>query len=654
MYITGAPRKDINGFYAFTEELHNRAPVYYCEETKSFLLRNERGMWVVTDKASKVSNGHTERLCSMETHLLEPSDACTWMTKVGGIQEGTQTTSISIRKHIAVGERDPGFLARSARAKSWPRRLAIYNIYDIGFAYPWLSTLWHAGFHALLWNSLRDSETSVTLQPTFGVIYAIMSLSVLLALGPVTDVLKVLNEWYSWAWLKVVAMFHVMHFAVSMVEDDNKPSQIQSLQTGTSGWNAGLAFRPLLLYPQFLYYLFLTCAMIYCSIYSGGDQIIMSAPSDSDPLAIVCQKWVVGAFLGIIFLLNSWPIIRVSALEAAGLRMEEGKCPGGAAVACLLLAAPLLLAVAVKGSEFHNRLPFLVPFVPGVPIQYNKPSLPGNGSMLALGPSSRIVFTVDVSSIGCGCTAALYLVSASPMTSNCTSAAYCDANFVDGCGCEEIDLFEGNLYDLRVAVHACDGTKGACDGDGCAVRMSSQAPPLSYGPGQRYKINTLQPFAVEIRFIKSPTDISLWTILTQGPDKRTLTLRLSDQTCEHAVLAHSRPSSMLPRLTHGLRLAAALWGDPTPAKAADREVCQLRANQEDVIARNQNLREAMKQFNAGQNASRRPDPIKSSSAIGQVSESDLRTRRRRLGCKWVKCPLSATKLLNSAFTCGTA
>eukprot|EP00727_Mastigamoeba_balamuthi_P012707 m51a1_g8059 putative hydrolase and peroxidase (564) ;mRNA; f:133040-135191 len=124
---------------------------------------------------------------------------------------------------------------------------------------------------------------------------------------------------------------------------------------------------------------------------------------------------------------------------------------------------------------------------------------------------SRLSFTVDLSSVHCGCNAAFYLISMPGYDYNGNPARsqdgdyYCDANKVGGVYCPEIDLMEANQYAFSVALHKCNAPQNKwyswCDGGGCGKNFASIGG--AYGPGDGYKINTNRAFTASFEFPES-------------------------------------------------------------------------------------------------------------------------------------------------------
>ena len=87
-----------------------------------------------------------------------------------------------------------------------------------------------------------------------------------------------------------------------------------------------------------------------------------------------------------------------------------------------------------------------------------------------------IEFDVDLSSAGCSCNAALYLVSMPGRNPDGSPRKgpgdyYCDGNNVGGSYCPEFDIMEANTYAFQATPHKCNrpsasGHYDSCDGAG--------------------------------------------------------------------------------------------------------------------------------------------------------------------------------------------
>jgi len=119
----------------------------------------------------------------------------------------------------------------------------------------------------------------------------------------------------------------------------------------------------------------------------------------------------------------------------------------------------------------------------------------------------RISWTTDVSGTGCGCNAAMYLVSMPQNQQKGTcNDYYCDAMHVCGVECAEIDLQEANQYSWMSTMHTHNPAAGA-DGLGVARGFGgSLGEPErrdwtaeEYGPGARC-VDTTRPFQVSVSF----------------------------------------------------------------------------------------------------------------------------------------------------------
>ncbi|KAL1522908.1 hypothetical protein AB1Y20_017873 [Prymnesium parvum] len=107
--------------------------------------------------------------------------------------------------------------------------------------------------------------------------------------------------------------------------------------------------------------------------------------------------------------------------------------------------------------------------------------------------------TVDVSGVGCGCNAALYLVSMP--APDVSGSRYCDIQFPDPDRCLEIDLFEGNTKAAVATLHtqAGEAADGTCNQWGCASRWGPADGQCKYGLGSP-NVDSSKPFELLARF----------------------------------------------------------------------------------------------------------------------------------------------------------
>ena len=125
----------------------------------------------------------------------------------------------------------------------------------------------------------------------------------------------------------------------------------------------------------------------------------------------------------------------------------------------------------------------------GQSIQYEK--------MRLLGKTLR--YTVDVSQVGCGCNAALYLVAMRQPDG--WNSRYCDINVGDPEPCLEIDLFEGNAKALATTLHTEGGeaADGKCNQWGCAASYGPWDSNCAFGIGSP-NLDSSRPFEMAARF----------------------------------------------------------------------------------------------------------------------------------------------------------
>eukprot|EP00727_Mastigamoeba_balamuthi_P009649 m51a1_g5306 hypothetical protein (293) ;mRNA; r:267628-268837 len=174
----------------------------------------------------------------------------------------------------------------------------------------------------------------------------------------------------------------------------------------------------------------------------------------------------------------------------------------------------------------------------------------------------KLSYTVDLSTVHCGCNAAFYLVSMPGYDASGKAARseqgdyYCDANKVGGVYCPEIDLMEANQYAFSVALHKCNSPTNKyyswCDGGGCGKNFASISG--AYGPGSGYKINTKSPFTVTFDFQQSSGKLSnVVATLAQGSKS----VSMDFKSCGTYLQDLTAPlkAGMVATLSH--------WGDGT-------------------------------------------------------------------------------------------
>ena len=122
--------------------------------------------------------------------------------------------------------------------------------------------------------------------------------------------------------------------------------------------------------------------------------------------------------------------------------------------------------------------------------------------------NKRLTFDVDMSSVGCNCNGALYLVSMPAYNSGQqpqpgdNNEYYCDANQVGGTYCPEMDIMEANKFAMASTAHTCQYVPphyySSCDRGGCGTNVLN-VDRSGYGPGKR--IDTNKPFTLSVSFI---------------------------------------------------------------------------------------------------------------------------------------------------------
>jgi len=176
---------------------------------------------------------------------------------------------------------------------------------------------------------------------------------------------------------------------------------------------------------------------------------------------------------------------------------------------------------------------------------------------------ATLSFTADLSNVGCGCNAALYLSNMpaynqqnQPDPTKCGDY-YCDANNVCGEWCPEMDIFEANNRALQVTPHKCDPRQGKwyphCDGAGCGIN-TYRMNPNAFGYGANYIINTQNPFMVSMHFGTTNNQLSrIVTTLTQNG--KTFSFTHDDSRCGGGYLG-----SMTDAFREGMVVIISYWG----------------------------------------------------------------------------------------------
>jgi len=145
----------------------------------------------------------------------------------------------------------------------------------------------------------------------------------------------------------------------------------------------------------------------------------------------------------------------------------------------------------------------------------------------------RFSYTTDIAGAGCGCNVAFYLTSMRQNTwaGDCGDY-YCDANYVCGVNCAEIDVQESNIYSWHSTLHGRDdsgGKSAGYGGGGHDWNGPRHWNSSEYGPAARC-INTNRPFRVAVAF---PTNdagrlAAMEVELTQDGQPCSLSVRLAE------------------------------------------------------------------------------------------------------------------------------
>eukprot|EP00966_Prymnesium_polylepis_P134250 3103216-Prymnesium_polylepis.1 len=163
--------------------------------------------------------------------------------------------------------------------------------------------------------------------------------------------------------------------------------------------------------------------------------------------------------------------------------------------------------------------------------------------------------TIDVSNTGCGCNAALYLVSMrEPLPSG---SSYCDIQAADPRRCLEIDLFEGNLKSAVATLHTQKGqaADGTCNQWGCAAGWGPADENCKFGRGSP-NVDSSRPFELSAHF---DGEGHMEIAITQDGQRRQLWDVASAGNGASAV-PEDASIRVKAALTEGMVLVASLWG----------------------------------------------------------------------------------------------
>lgn len=122
--------------------------------------------------------------------------------------------------------------------------------------------------------------------------------------------------------------------------------------------------------------------------------------------------------------------------------------------------------------------------------------------------NKELSFEVDMSTVGCGMNAALYLIgmdkdggqAKSGYTGATYGTGYCDAQPQAGrISCPEMDIWEANGLTTVYTTHPCQN--GQCDANGCSFNTYSRGNRNFYGRGSGFQVDSTKKFTVVTRFV---------------------------------------------------------------------------------------------------------------------------------------------------------
>ena len=166
-------------------------------------------------------------------------------------------------------------------------------------------------------------------------------------------------------------------------------------------------------------------------------------------------------------------------------------------------------------------------------------------------------FTMDISQVGCGCNAALYLIDMK-QPSEATGSNYCDIQMDDPQQCLEIDIIEANTGAAQATLHT-DGGVGyddppTCNQWGCAAnwgRTDADTAQCRFGPASP-NVDSARPYDVEASF----SEDGLLTVVIRQDGKGRV---LWDEATAWPSVPASATAKVKAAMAHGLVLAVSLW-----------------------------------------------------------------------------------------------
>ena len=155
---------------------------------------------------------------------------------------------------------------------------------------------------------------------------------------------------------------------------------------------------------------------------------------------------------------------------------------------------------------------------------------------------------------------------------------YCDSiGYGQGSAvCQEIDVMESSYFEYRSSVHTCDapdanGWIKECDMDGCFKYIEHEYTNTTFGWGEEYIVNSMNPFHTKIEFEKGSDGqvASVTTTVTQGTDM--VVLKMGSESCTSDYL-----KNISDPLKNGMVFIASNWGNlqslPTPSSNVEEPV----------------------------------------------------------------------------------